>query len=210
MGVKETVIGYMLQVAKHGDSWWMPLVLLLVVSVNSLTGGIFVGILGVMQSTLFTITVMSRKYTWFLGPMMLCCGGMVAALTYMQIMSSGGVEALLAKTGLGDSSWMAWGTEQAAKHGFAGLVVLSLTPAPTVVVVIAGMLAKIPETTILVAIFGSRLLKASLTAAALRFGTEGKSAEEFIREQFGMSESEEKEESKEESKKESKKEKKGK
>mmetsp|Transcript_4966 Transcript_4966/g.10001 ORF Transcript_4966/g.10001 Transcript_4966/m.10001 type:complete len:201 (-) Transcript_4966:255-857(-) len=182
--LKGQVLEWALRASRHGGSWWMPLVLLAVCILNSLTGGVFMAVLGVTQSTLCGLVVMSRRRSFILGPVMLCLGGLVAAVAYIHAMRAGGAEALLQRAGSG-RSWVEKGQGWAKEYGSLGLVMMSLSPAPTAVIVVVGVLAAIPEATILVCIFGSRFVSLTLGAVALKYTTENMTPEEYIRQTMG-------------------------
>merc|ERR1719463_807156 len=111
--------------------------------------------------------------------------GVIASITYMQIMQASGADALLEKTGARGNKYMEQAQQWAQDYGVAGLVVASVLPIPTAVTCIAGVLAKIDNTLILMAIAITRFAKLMLVAVAMKFGTDNKTAEEFIREKLG-------------------------
>jgi len=68
---KEKVVDWAIEASKHGSSIWMPFALIGVSALNSLTGGMFVWCIGIVQATLFTIVGMSNgKLGVVLAP---CC-----------------------------------------------------------------------------------------------------------------------------------------
>jgi len=190
-GLRSRCLEWALAVSKHGGSWWMPLALLGVCILNSLTGGVFVAVLGVLQSALFGVVVMSRRRSFILGPVALCLGGLVAACAHVRLLRAGGAEALLrgaSESGAGAGSGQGWvvrGQAWVKGYGGPGLAMMSLTPAPTAVVVAAGVLAGIPESTILASIFCSRFVVLTLGAVGLRHATENMTPEDYIRQVMG-------------------------
>lgn len=184
MALKDQAVQWLLKVSGQGGSWWMPLMLLGVSTVHSLTAGAFVGVLGVLQVALYTIIVMSRKYTFIIGPICLTIGGVVAAWTYVQVMKSDGAEALLEKTGAKGSSWLESAQQWANEYGNLGIILLSLSPAPTAVVVVGGVLAKMDEYTLMTVFFMARFVKMMLSAVLLKYVTQHQTPEQYVREQF--------------------------
>jgi membrane protein YqaA with SNARE-associated domain len=185
MSLQDKAVEVIIACSKHGGSWWMPLVLLAVSTANSLTGGVFIAVFGLMQACLIGIIVMERRYTFFVAPLAMTVAGVIASVTYMQIMQTSGVDALLEKTGAKGNKYMDQAQQWAQDYGVAGLVVASVLPIPTAVTCIAGVLAKIDNTLILMAIAITRFAKLMLVATVMKFGTENKTAEEFIREKLG-------------------------
>lgn len=183
MGVKERCADWAIGVAKHGGSWWMPVVLLVVAAFNSFTGGML-GVTGVLQAALFPMITMSRPRTFFIAPVMLALGALMSAVTYVELMKAGGADALLEKSGVAGSQWLHRGQTLAQDYGAPGLFLLSFTPAPTAVTVVVGMLAKMDDTIVLVSVIGGRFLQLTLAAVVLRSATQNATAEEFLREQF--------------------------
>ncbi|CAJ1359336.1 unnamed protein product [Effrenium voratum] len=183
---KEQWLGYALAVCKYGDSWWLPLVLLAVSTLNSVTGGMLTWSVGLFQMALFNIIILSRKYTFFLGPLMLSLGSLVAGVFYVQMMRSEGADALLAYAGVKDSSWLEKAKVYAKDYGVLGLVGMQVIPVPipSAVIVIAGMLAQMDEFKILATVFISKFIQLTLGALGLKFATENQSAEELIRQQM--------------------------
>ena len=57
-------------------------------------------------------------------------------------------------------------------------------PVPTAVIVVAGMLAKMNETTVLLVIFCSKAIQLTLGSVALKMCTENMTPEEYIRQTF--------------------------
>lgn len=184
MGLKEQTLQWVLGVSKHGDSWWMPFLLLTVAVGNSITAGAFVAVLGVLQATLYTIIVMSRKYTFVIGPICLSIGAMAAAYTYTQIIKASGADVLLDRTGLKESYWLDRARQWAESYGNLGIIFLSLTPSPTVVVVVSAMLAKMDEYTVMTLLFVTRFIHMMVGAAVLKYVTQGMTPEEYIRREF--------------------------
>merc|ERR1719237_682725 len=116
---------------------------------------------------------------------MLCLGGMISALFYISVTKSSGIDGLLERTGTSKSSWMSKAQSLADSYGFIGLVMANATPCPSAIVVVAGVLAKIPERKILAAIFFSRFVVQSLTAFVLKKTLGDTTPEEYIQELFG-------------------------
>eukprot|EP00441_Pelagodinium_beii_P036884 CAMPEP_0197634480 /NCGR_PEP_ID=MMETSP1338-20131121/10565_1 /TAXON_ID=43686 ORGANISM="Pelagodinium beii, Strain RCC1491" /NCGR_SAMPLE_ID=MMETSP1338 /ASSEMBLY_ACC=CAM_ASM_000754 /LENGTH=159 /DNA_ID=CAMNT_0043206351 /DNA_START=145 /DNA_END=624 /DNA_ORIENTATION=- len=141
---------------------------------------------GMLQMALFNIIVLSRKYSFILGPLAMSIGSLVAAITYVQIMKSDGADALLEFTGAKGSTWLEKANGYAQDYGVLGLLGLQIAPIPipTAVLVIAGMLAKMNEYKILVTLFVSKIVQLTLGAVALKYATENMTPEEFIRKQM--------------------------
>jgi membrane protein YqaA with SNARE-associated domain len=185
--LKDRSIDWAIDVAQYGSSWWLPLVLLVVCTVNSMTGGVFIWCFGVVQSMLFSVVVMSnKKLGVLLGPLILTIGSAVAAVTYIQLMQTSGADDLLIKTGAKDSKWLEKASEWAASYGVWGLLALQVAPVPipTAVIVVAGMLAKMDEVKIFVVIISSKFIQLLLAAVGLRVVSEGQTVEEYLRQQF--------------------------
>mmetsp|Transcript_99686 Transcript_99686/g.157788 ORF Transcript_99686/g.157788 Transcript_99686/m.157788 type:complete len:209 (-) Transcript_99686:51-677(-) len=189
MGVKDTIVDFALANVKHGGSWWMPLLLIVISCLNSLTAGTLVWCLGVMQALLSLIINFSNgKVGIVLAPFCLACGTAVATYMYMEMMRNGGADALLEKTGTKDSKWLGQAKEFASSYGIAGLLfiqVCPLTPAPTAVLVVAGMLVQMNETALFTTLVGAKFLLLLLGAVATRYAAEGKDLETLILEQSG-------------------------
>merc|ERR1712194_950434 len=134
-----------------------PLVLLVVSVLNSLTGGALIWCLGVMQSILFPVIVLSHgKVGCILGPLILSVGAAVAAQIYIQMFRNGGADLLLETTGAQDSQWM----------------------------VVTGMLANIAVWKIYLSVIGSKFCQLVLSAFAMSMVAEGKTLEQYLRENF--------------------------
>eukprot|EP00440_Ansanella_granifera_P027952 gb/GFBE01030369.1/.p1 GENE.gb/GFBE01030369.1/~~gb/GFBE01030369.1/.p1 ORF type:complete len:200 (+),score=66.72 gb/GFBE01030369.1/:1-600(+) len=195
--MKDRVLEVALVAARYGGSWWMPLVLLAVCIVNVMAAGALTFSVGLLQVMLFNIVVLSRKYTFFLGPLMLSIGSIVGGYTYVQIMKTQGAEALLESTGAKGSDWLAKATGYAEDYGVLGLLFLQIVPIPipTAVIVIAGMVAKMDEFKVLTVIFLSKLTQLTITALVVKYVSENQTPEEFIRSQMdgGAAEDEKKE-----------------
>mmetsp|Transcript_37132 Transcript_37132/g.58684 ORF Transcript_37132/g.58684 Transcript_37132/m.58684 type:complete len:200 (+) Transcript_37132:38-637(+) len=190
--IKEKCLQVALAAARYGDSWWLPLVLLAVCTVNSITGGVLTWSVGILQMALFNIVVLSRKYTWVVGPLMLSTGSLIAGYFYVQMMKSDGADALLAYAGVKDSTWLTKAQSYANDWGVLGLVGMQVVPIPipSAVIVIAGMMAKMNEVKILVTVYVSKFIQLTLGAFALKYATENQTPEEFIRQQMGAGEQE--------------------
>eukprot|EP00933_Yihiella_yeosuensis_P006349 TRINITY_DN111034_c0_g1_i1.p1 TRINITY_DN111034_c0_g1~~TRINITY_DN111034_c0_g1_i1.p1 ORF type:complete len:200 (-),score=39.33 TRINITY_DN111034_c0_g1_i1:152-751(-) len=198
MSTKDKCVDAAIGLCKHGSSWWMPLLLFCVCTVNSLTGGVFMWSIGVFQGTLFPIIIMSRPKSWVIAPIVMCAASMIAAYTYVQLMKTDGADALLEKTGAKGSKWLEKTTELAKDYGVAGLLFLQVIPIPipTAVLVVAGSIAKIDEWKILGVCFWSRLVQLLFGGWALRFATENMTPEDYIRMNFKGEEPAAKEEKK--------------
>merc|ERR1712050_409793 len=93
---------------------------------------------------------------------------------------------LLETTGAKDSKFMEKATEWAASYGAYGLIFIQLnplTPVPTAVLVVAGMVAKMNEWTVMGVLAVGKFLTLLLGAVATSYATEGKTVEEVLREQ---------------------------
>ena len=66
--------------------------------------------------------MLSRKYTFFIGPLMLSTGSLIAGYVYVQVMKSDGADALLAYAGVKDSEWLSKAQSYATDWGVLGLV----------------------------------------------------------------------------------------
>jgi len=185
--LKDKCVDWALDVAKIGDRWWVPVVLLAVCSANSLTGGMFIWCFGVLQSMLYIVIVMCHgKFGIVLGPTILTIGSAIAAVTYIHLMKTGGADTLLEKTGAKGSKWLDTTTEWAANYGAAGLIFLQVVPIPipTAVIVVAGMLGSMDEYTVFAVVIGSKFVQLVLGAVALKVATEGQTVEDYLRQQF--------------------------
>lgn len=184
--MKEQVLSWALAASRHGDSWWLPFVLLAVCTVNSITGGVLTWSVGMIQMLLFNIIVLSRKKTFFIAPLMLSIGSLIAGYFYVEIMKSEGQRALLAKAGVEDSQWLAKAREWAKDWGVLGLVGMQVVPIPipTAVIVISGVLAEMDGFKILVTVFTSKFIQLTLGAIALKYATEHQTPEQYIRQQM--------------------------
>ena len=65
-------------------------------------------------------------------------------------------------------------------------VVANLLPIPTPVIVIAWMPAKIADTLVLTVIAITNFAKLLLVGLAIKFGTDGKTVDDFVREKLGV------------------------
>lgn len=185
MSIKAKVKECTLTCARHGGAWWMPLVLMACSVSDALTGGAIIILVGPFMTCVFAIIALERKYTFFIAPVMMCAGGMIGAITYMQLLKSAGVDALLEKTGAADSTLLAYSKQLAADYGFSGLVLAGILPTPTPVAVVAGSLAGVEDSVIMLALFSARFIKFFAIAIAVKMGGKNRSAEEFVREQLG-------------------------
>mmetsp|Transcript_84959 Transcript_84959/g.243834 ORF Transcript_84959/g.243834 Transcript_84959/m.243834 type:complete len:206 (-) Transcript_84959:81-698(-) len=194
--MREKCIDWAIALAEQGDRWWMPLVLLAVVTVNSLTGGAFIWCIGPLQASLFPVVVLSNKqFGVLLGPIVMTLGSSIAAVTYIQLMKTSGADALLESTGAKGSAWLEQAQTWASSYGAVGLLVLQIAPVPipTAVCVVAGMLAKIDEFTVLVVLMTSKFVQLMVGAVALKYGlAEGQTAAEYLRQQFKNEETDKK------------------
>mmetsp|Transcript_40188 Transcript_40188/g.93410 ORF Transcript_40188/g.93410 Transcript_40188/m.93410 type:complete len:200 (+) Transcript_40188:59-658(+) len=184
--MRDRCVDWAITASSHGGSWWMPVFLLIICTVNSLTGGVLIWSVGVLQLAIFSIVVLSRKYTWFLGPVCLCIGSLIAAVTYIRLMRSNGADALLEMSGAKNSAWLTKTQDYANDYGVLGLLGLQIAPVPipTAIIVVTGMLAKINEFKIISVICASKFIQLMISAAVMKYATENKTAEEYIREQF--------------------------
>eukprot|EP00746_Dinoflagellata_sp_MGD_P165841 gnl/MRDRNA2_/MRDRNA2_95347_c0_seq1.p1 gnl/MRDRNA2_/MRDRNA2_95347_c0~~gnl/MRDRNA2_/MRDRNA2_95347_c0_seq1.p1 ORF type:complete len:214 (+),score=40.55 gnl/MRDRNA2_/MRDRNA2_95347_c0_seq1:60-701(+) len=185
---KEKCVDWAIDASKHGSAWWMPLCLILVSCINSLTGGVFVWCIGVMQAVLFTLVGMSNgKLGVVLAPICITIGASVAAYTYIQLMKSGGAATLLETTGAKDSKFLEMAQEWARDYGVWGLIFIQvnpLTPVPTAVLVVAGMLARMNEYTMMSVLMLGKFLMLLLNSTVVYFASQGKTVEECLREQL--------------------------
>ncbi|CAK9034411.1 Elongation factor 3 [Durusdinium trenchii] len=142
---------------------------------------------GILQMALFNIIVLSRKYTFFIGPLMLSTGSLIAGYFYVQVMKTNGADALLDYAGVKDSTWLNKAQSWANDWGVLGLVGMQVIPIPipSAVIVIAGMMAKMNEIKILVTVYLSKFIQLTLGAVALKYATENQTPEQFIRQQMG-------------------------
>merc|ERR1712085_45665 len=187
MGLKEKITDWAISLAVYGKSWWLPLVLLVVSVLNSLTGGALIWCLGVMQSILFPVIVLSHgKVGCILGPLILSVGAAVAAQIYIQMFRNGGADLLLETTGAQDSQWMEMTRAYAESWGAWGLFGLQIfpIPIPSAVLVVTGMLANIAVWKIYLSVIGSKFCQLVLSAFAMSMVAEGKTLEQYLRENF--------------------------
>lgn len=184
--MKEKCIDWVISIAKHGDSWWMPLLLIVVSCINSLTGGMFVWCIGVLQSMLFTLVSMRKRVGIILAPVCLTIGSSLAIYTYIQLMKTSGADALMEKAGIKDSKMLEKASAWSADYGACGLLAIQISPipVPSAVIVIAGMLAKINEWTIFTVLVIGKFCMLLVSCLAVGFVTEGMTAEEYLRQQF--------------------------
>lgn len=185
MPFKEDVVEWAISASRHGCKWWMPVLLTGVSCVNSLTGGVFIWCVGILQATMFTIVGMSNgKVGVVLAPLCLTAGASIAAITYIQIMKTSGADALLERTGAKDSKFLATAQEWAKDWGALGLIFIQvnpLTPIPTAVLVVAGMLAKMDEVTVFSVLMAGKFLMLLLNSVAVYYVSEGQTVEECLR-----------------------------
>mmetsp|Transcript_33961 Transcript_33961/g.60019 ORF Transcript_33961/g.60019 Transcript_33961/m.60019 type:complete len:227 (-) Transcript_33961:135-815(-) len=186
--MRDQCIDWAIKFADQGGSWWMPLVLLSIVAANALTGGVFIWCLGILQATIFPMVVLSNKRVGIiLGPVIMTLGSSIAAVTYIKLMQSGGAEVLLQKSGAKESTWLAYTQYWANNYGAWGLLGLQIAPIPipTAVAVTAGMLAGMNATKVFCVLMTSKFVQLTLGAIAMKYGVaEGKTAAEYIRENF--------------------------
>mmetsp|Transcript_98304 Transcript_98304/g.306102 ORF Transcript_98304/g.306102 Transcript_98304/m.306102 type:complete len:207 (-) Transcript_98304:53-673(-) len=184
---KEQVVDWAIESSRHGTRWWMPFLLMGVSCINSLTSGMFVWCIGVLQAVLFTIVSMSNKVGLLLGPLCLTMGNSVAAIMYIRLMQSSGADALLEYTGTKDSKYLQKAQTFAADYGATGLVFIQvnpLTPIPTAVLVVAGMLAKMNPVTVFSSLMISKYVMLLLNNVVISYASEGKTLEELLRSQL--------------------------
>lgn len=186
MSWKDQVIDWAIVQARHGSAWWMPIVLVAVSCLNTLTAGTLVWCVGIFQAVLFTIVSMSHgKIGLVLGPVCLCTGTALAAYTYIQLMKTAGADAVLEYTGTADSKFLEKAREWAVTWGWSGLVFIQvnpLTPVPTAVLVVAGMLVKMDEYVLFSTLVLGKFSMLVLNAVVVYFVSEGKSLEEVLME----------------------------
>jgi len=187
-GFKEKAVDWVIDVSRHGSKWWMPLLLILVSCVNSLTGGMLVWCIGFLQAAMFTVVGMSNgKVGVVLAPLCLTIGASIAAITYIQIMKGSGADALLEKTGAKDSKFLEKAQDFAQHYGALGLIFIQvnpLTPIPTAVLVVAGMIAKMDEVTVFSTLMIGKFLTLFLNSVVVNIASQGKSLEQVLREQL--------------------------
>merc|ERR1712218_319341 len=150
-------------------------------------GGVFVWCIGVFQAVLFTVVGMSNKIGVVLAPCCLTVGTALSAIMYIQLMQTAGADALLEKTGTKDSKFLQKAQDFAASYGALGLVFIQvnpLTPIPTAVLVVAGMVAKMHPATIFSALIISKFCMLLLTSVVVSYVSEGKTVEQCLREQL--------------------------
>merc|ERR1719161_3377279 len=126
-----------------------------------------------------------------IAPVCITIGASVAAYTYIQLMKSGGAAVLLEKTGAKDSKFLETAQEWARDYGVWGLIFIQvnpLTPVPTAVLVVAGMLARINEYTMFAVLMIGKFLMLLLNFVVVYFASQGKTVEEHLREQFKKAE----------------------
>merc|ERR1719215_1885219 len=130
----------------------------------------FVWCIGFMQAAMFTVVGMSNKKVGVvLAPLCLTIGASVAAVTYIQLMRSSGADALLEWTGAKESKFLQKAQDWAQDYGAMGLIftqVNPLTPVPTAVLVVAGVLAKMNEYTVFSALMIGKFLTLLLNSMA--------------------------------------------
>merc|ERR1712187_1034106 len=129
----------------------------------------------------------SSKVGVVLAPSCLCFGTAISAMMYIQLMQTSGADALLEKTGTKDSKFLEKAQTWAADYGAFGLIFIQvnpLTPIPTAVLVVAGMLAKMNPVTILCALIISKFCMLLLNSILVMYVSEGKSIEQCLREQL--------------------------
>merc|ERR1719362_1692188 len=166
----------------------MPPLLILLSCANSLTGGTLVWCLGFMQAAMFTVVGMSNvKVGIVLAPLCLTIGASIAAITYIQLMKSSGADALLEKTGAKGSKFLDKAQDFAQNYGAAGLIFIQvnpLTPIPTAVLVVAGMIAKMDEVKVFSVLMIGKFLTLLLNSVLVSIASQGKSLEQVLIEQL--------------------------
>merc|ERR1712232_615513 len=140
---------------------------------------------GILQAVMFTVVGMSNgKFGIILAPACLTIGTAVAAATYIHIMNNGGADALLEKTGTKDSKFSEKAQEFAQNWGAMGLVFVQinpLTPVPTAVLVVAGMLVRMDEKVLFLTLIIGKFVTLLLNSVVVYFASEGKSLEECLK-----------------------------
>lgn len=138
-----------------------------------------------MQAVTFTVVGMSNgKVGIILAPACLTIGTAVAAYTYIQVMKNGGADALLEKTGTKDSKFLEKAQEFAQNYGSMGLVFVQinpLTPVPTAVLVVAGMLVRMDEKVLFLTLIIGKFVTLLLNSVIVYFASEGKPVEEHLK-----------------------------
>merc|ERR1712224_1093877 len=100
-------------------------------------------------------------------------------------MQTAGADAVLEKTGTKDSKFLAKAQEFAADYGALGLIFIQvnpLTPIPTAVLVVAGMLVQMPPTKIFTALIISKFCMLLLNSVVVYYVSEGKTVEQALKE----------------------------
>merc|ERR1719382_1373703 len=163
----------------------MPVLLVGVSAFNSLTGGVFIWCVGILQAVMFTVVGMSNgKVGVVLAPLCLTVGASIAAISYIQIMKTSGADALLEQTGAKESKFLAKAQDLAKEWGALGLLFIQvnpLTPVPTAVLVVAGMLAKMDEVTVFSVLMAGKFVTLLLNSILVSSVSQGKSLEECLR-----------------------------
>mmetsp|Transcript_20165 Transcript_20165/g.36518 ORF Transcript_20165/g.36518 Transcript_20165/m.36518 type:complete len:241 (-) Transcript_20165:141-863(-) len=179
----ETCERWALSVSTKGGSWWMPFVLLAVVTLNTISAGALIWIVGVLQAALFAIIVMSRKYTFFLGPLTLSAGCFIGGEFAIRTINTFGADEILDKAGL-KGHWLLQKSQDYAQHyGVWGLLAVQLSPfpTPTALICAAGTLAGLDRWMILATLTTSKFIQMMISAVMLRVFTSGMSPEDYIR-----------------------------
>merc|ERR1712125_226659 len=91
---------------------------------------------------------------------------------------------LLEKTGTKDSKFLAKASEFAANYGCMGLVFVQinpLTPVPTAVLVVAGMLVRMDEKVLFLTLIIGKFATLLLNSVIVYFASEGKDLEEHLK-----------------------------
>eukprot|EP00930_Biecheleria_cincta_P052031 TRINITY_DN37252_c0_g1_i1.p1 TRINITY_DN37252_c0_g1~~TRINITY_DN37252_c0_g1_i1.p1 ORF type:complete len:229 (+),score=39.48 TRINITY_DN37252_c0_g1_i1:56-688(+) len=186
MSYKDDIVDWAIARSRHGAAWWMPILLIAISCLNTLTAGTLVWCVGILQAVLFTIVSMSHgKVGLVLGPVCLCTGTALAAYTYIAMMQRAGADAVLEYTGTADSKFLEKARELAVTWGWSGLLFIQinpLTPVPTAVLVVAGMLVKMDEYVLFTTLVLGKFSMLVLNAVVVHFASEGKSLEECLRE----------------------------
>jgi membrane protein YqaA with SNARE-associated domain len=181
--VPEGVGQWLISIAGQGGTTWMVLLLLVVATANSLSAGTLTFVLGPVQAGTFALVVTSRKYTWPVAPLSLTIGGVITIQTYIALLKTSGADKFLEEH---TSSWATRAISIATDYGVVGLGVIGVLPVPTAISVVAGVLAKIDETTILVVLTISRFVKVFLVALSTKLLTQNMPPEELMKLQLGI------------------------
>eukprot|EP01079_Euglenida_sp_SAG-EU17-18_P002503 gene2503-3250_t len=173
-----------ISMAKHGDSWWLSLVLLVVSITNSLTAGTLMWCLGVMQAVLYSTIVLARRGPSgvLIGPLMLTIGASISAYTYMELLKQGGADYILETTGTAQSKYLETARSYASQYGAWGLFGLQVAPIPipTAILVATGVMAGIDDWLVFSVVIGSKFVQLIIGAAVLQFVAKGMTVEQYL------------------------------